>query len=385
MSSEPSGRHAHPCAQLYDEEYFSTRFAHGPYGRGSKHWMDFFGRIADFIVDTFHPRRVLDAGCAMGLLVEALRDRGVEAFGCDISAYALSQVREDLKPYFSEASVAERLRGDYDLVTCIEVLEHVTQQEATAAIAQFAAHASAVLFSSTPRDFTEPTHINVRPIEYWIQQFRREGFHLDLGTDASVVCPHALVFRKTPPGEAETLSFIVRSVDRAIDLQELRVSFGEVVSKHTAELKTALDHAKEVDERLRAALEELRHAKLQAEEQRQIARAAMESVAAERTALEQARREAESLGQRGAELERALAAEQGAHGELMREYNLIKVSRAWRWIERLRRVKLRGFALWRSLSHGVLAPVTRLRKARVNLRRYGEQMLLDAIPFVSRR
>ena len=65
----------------YDAWYF--RHCCGrPYER-SPEWLEFFGRIADRIVADIGPRTVMDVGCAMGFLVEALRDRGVEAFGID--------------------------------------------------------------------------------------------------------------------------------------------------------------------------------------------------------------------------------------------------------------------------------------------------------------
>src|ERR1700675_4264980 len=84
----------------YFSHYFDAQSKSGEraYER-SEHWMRFFGTIADHIVKDIGPRTVLDAGCAMGFLVEALRDRGVDAFGIDISEYAISQVRSDIKPY----------------------------------------------------------------------------------------------------------------------------------------------------------------------------------------------------------------------------------------------------------------------------------------------
>jgi len=68
---------------------------------------------------------VLDAGCAIGFLVEALRERGVDARGFDISEYAISQVPEHLQPYCTLGSITDEIDGRYDLITCIEVLEHL--------------------------------------------------------------------------------------------------------------------------------------------------------------------------------------------------------------------------------------------------------------------
>ena len=43
--------------------------------KDKSHWKPFFGQIAQNIVDKFNPKTVLDAGCTMGYLVEALRER----------------------------------------------------------------------------------------------------------------------------------------------------------------------------------------------------------------------------------------------------------------------------------------------------------------------
>src|SRR5438552_12783041 len=86
--------------QHYGERYFAHYQSQAglPYEHNEV-WMRFFGAVADRIVQDFAPRTVLDAGCAIGLLVEALRDRGVDAYGVDISDYAISQVREDVRLY----------------------------------------------------------------------------------------------------------------------------------------------------------------------------------------------------------------------------------------------------------------------------------------------
>jgi SAM-dependent methyltransferase len=61
--------------------------------------------------------RSLDFGCGIGMLVRLERDVGVEAWGYD--AYAT--------PKFAETYCARELpAGQFDLVTCIEVLEHTT-------------------------------------------------------------------------------------------------------------------------------------------------------------------------------------------------------------------------------------------------------------------
>lgn len=180
--------------QTFDACYYA-RSCGRPYKRDPE-WLKFFGGIADRIAADIRPRRVLDAGCAIGLLVETLRDRGAEASGVDISTFAIENVYEPVRPFCRQGSVTEPLSERYDLIISIEVLEHMAPAEGEAAIANFCAHTDDILFSSSPFDFTEATHANVRPPEYWASEFARHGFYRDVDFDASFITTWAVRFRK---------------------------------------------------------------------------------------------------------------------------------------------------------------------------------------------
>jgi SAM-dependent methyltransferase len=183
-------------AELYGSNYFASHCGPFPYDRSHPHWAQFFGRIADELVRLFRPRRVFDAGCAHGFLVEALWDRGVEAWGRDISEFAISQVRPDVRPYCSVGNLVDRIEGRFDLVVCIEVLEHMTEENGSRAIANMAAVADRIVFSSSPDDFAESTHVNVRPAIYWMRLFAVNGFAPAAATGLPSVTAYALVFEK---------------------------------------------------------------------------------------------------------------------------------------------------------------------------------------------
>jgi 2-polyprenyl-3-methyl-5-hydroxy-6-metoxy-1,4-benzoquinol methylase len=85
-----------PDASAFNEYYYRNCCGQ-PYERSAA-WLTFFGTIADRIVADISPRRVLDAGCAIGMLVEALRARGVDARGVDLSSFAIESVPDTLKP-----------------------------------------------------------------------------------------------------------------------------------------------------------------------------------------------------------------------------------------------------------------------------------------------
>jgi SAM-dependent methyltransferase len=162
------------------------------------HWSRFFGQVADAIVGQLAPKTVLDAGCAKGFLVAALRERGVDAHGFDLSEVAIADAPDTAKPYVRVGSLTEPIDGRYDLVTCIEVIEHLDPTDAPRAVANLCRASDRVLLSSTPGDRHEPTHVNVQPPERWSQLFASNGLFRDFRHDAGYLSPWAVLYRREP-------------------------------------------------------------------------------------------------------------------------------------------------------------------------------------------
>jgi hypothetical protein len=184
--------------RLYDESYYRT-YEGGSYDRGG-HWTRFFGYIADEVLARWTPATTLDAGCALGVFVEELRRRGVDAWGVDVSEYAIGAVPDEIRPYCFVGSLVEELPEGmprrYDLVSCIEVVEHLDRADGDRVIARLCALTDRVLFSSTPDGFREPTHFACRPPEEWSAVFARNGFVRAFDADASFVAPWAVVYER---------------------------------------------------------------------------------------------------------------------------------------------------------------------------------------------
>lgn len=78
-------------------------------------------------------RRVLDVGCGAGLLSEAMCERGAKVTGIDASPHTLGAARLHLHESghdirYVDATAEEWARqhdGGYDIVTCMELIEHV--------------------------------------------------------------------------------------------------------------------------------------------------------------------------------------------------------------------------------------------------------------------
>ena len=125
MPAEPSQAQANPVAvgpgnAVYDEFYYAHYCGDRAYSRDAG-WLHFFGSIAQEIVARISPRTVLDAGCAMGMVVEALRDRGVEAYGVDVSDYAIANARQDVRMLQEHGSFADDPRRDPDRRQALQI------------------------------------------------------------------------------------------------------------------------------------------------------------------------------------------------------------------------------------------------------------------------
>jgi len=193
---------------MFDEYYYSHDC--GNPCRRDETWLTFFDQIAKRIIEQFEPKTVLDAGCAWGFLVEAFRKHRVEAFGVDISEYAIQNIHPDIKPYCWMGSLTDPLFREYDLITCIEVLEHMPLREAETAIENLCSHTNVIVFSSTPFDYKEATHVNVHDPEYWAEQFARYGFYRDMEADMSFITAWAVSYVK----EKRTNFKLVREYER---------------------------------------------------------------------------------------------------------------------------------------------------------------------------
>jgi GT2 family glycosyltransferase/SAM-dependent methyltransferase len=248
--------------EVYDAEYYAHYCGDLPYSREVPEWGRFFGNVADQIIRGLRPRRVFDAGCAHGFLVEALWDRGVEAWGRDISSFAISQVRRDLTGFVAQGTLTDPIDGPFDLITCIEVLEHMEEAEAVLAIQNMAAATPRILFSSSPTDLKESTHINVKPIIWWLRQFAAVGLFPVADFDASFLTTHAfLVMRQELCGNenpliafAELLRQRMINRDRATTA-EARIANAAEGAHALQERATAAEARAEVAERLVSAAE----------------------------------------------------------------------------------------------------------------------------------
>ncbi len=106
-------------------------------------------------------KKVVDVGCGGGILAESMAQLGAQGKGIDLAEKSLkvaqlhgleSGVKVDYEAISAE-DLAAREPGHYDVVTCMEMLEHVPDPAATiAACAQMAKPGGWVFFSTLNRN-----------------------------------------------------------------------------------------------------------------------------------------------------------------------------------------------------------------------------------------
>lgn len=122
---------------------------------------------------------VLDYGCAKGFIVRAFRERGVEAWGLDVSTYALNCAPREARPYVMHTSTRWRGPGypvRFDWLFCKDVLEHIESCKLTATVKQLARDCQQAFIVvpladggtyNAPENELDVTHEIRRPLDWW--------------------------------------------------------------------------------------------------------------------------------------------------------------------------------------------------------------------------
>ena len=106
-------------------------------------------------------KRVLDVGCGGGILAEAMASKGADVMGIDLAdkslkVAALHQLESGVQVRYETISaedLAAREPGSFDVVTCMEMLEHVPDPASIVrAVAALAKPGGQVFFSTLNRN-----------------------------------------------------------------------------------------------------------------------------------------------------------------------------------------------------------------------------------------
>lgn len=165
---------------LFNEDYFENGVKKGISGYENYHYIPERSYSEAISIAQFCslPNTFLDFGCGKGYLVHALRQLGIDAYGEDISDYALSNCHPRVKGFVSRPTTRF-----FDFIFAKDVLEHVPNlQETLSALRERCDHGLFVVPLGDNgvyriREYeVDKTHLIKEDEDFWIDNFRKAGF-----------------------------------------------------------------------------------------------------------------------------------------------------------------------------------------------------------------
>jgi SAM-dependent methyltransferase len=211
-------------SKVYDKSYYDRYGHNGETYKTNNSVHMTLRKLGESLIRETKPKTHLDIGCAFGVLVTYMRERGVESYGIDFSEYAIKEAYIEARPFVKCISILDyETDKEFDLVTCIEVVEHLEKADEDAAIDKICSLSKQIFFSSED-NHNDVTHLNPNPLGHWVDQFRKRGYVAALAPSIGV--PHGRLFVK-----AETYKDLSRLLDESTrNLVKLRDKFCCVIT-----------------------------------------------------------------------------------------------------------------------------------------------------------
>ena len=160
--------------KIYDRKYFSTR-SRPPMWK----------RRAEFIVEKFHPKTVLDVGCAYGELTKALVDMGIEAYGIDGSEYAISNSDKSIRDKLFKVNLnSDKFPFEdkkFDVIGSFYSVEHIHNIDFFSSELRRTLKDTGIAWFLTPNEAEEgrnETDVFTNKFEDWKKIFEKNNFNV---------------------------------------------------------------------------------------------------------------------------------------------------------------------------------------------------------------
>jgi glycosyltransferase involved in cell wall biosynthesis len=171
----------------YDADYFERGLKSN--WKGGYSWPSFQGLFTEAaaLLEELFPdaRSYVDAGCAKGFLVQALRERGRDARGFDHSEWAITHAQPSAKPFIELAPLEAVAYDDstVDVLIAMSLFESLTEDQIRYFLPRARQWVRHTLFATIPiqragsdRDLS---HIMMRDRQWWYDRFVEAGWRQD--------------------------------------------------------------------------------------------------------------------------------------------------------------------------------------------------------------
>ena len=151
-----------------------------------------FQRKAMDIIAQYDPIKILDVGCAKGFLVKALLMLGMDAYGIDISRYAIENCEPEVRGRVSQCwlkkdTIIPYEDDEFDVIISESVMEHIPESDISWVMREMARVSSRWVILELPVGLTweneprgDPSHMTYRPPCWWIARGYDAGLLCDL-------------------------------------------------------------------------------------------------------------------------------------------------------------------------------------------------------------
>jgi len=139
-------------------------------------------RLARVLTDMYHPTSVSDMGCATGLYLVPFYAKGIDVYGYDNGTEAKGQslLKDGLIQWVDVTCESFVPATKTDIAICLEVLEHIPEKDADAAIRALVSMSDVIVFSAAIPGQGGDGHINCQFKPYWVIKFAHHGYTVDM-------------------------------------------------------------------------------------------------------------------------------------------------------------------------------------------------------------
>jgi len=176
----------------YDEEYYERGIETGKSGYQNYRWLpELTIPMAMTFIDYLgltREHKILDFACAKGFVVRALRLLYRQAWGCDISEYAINSADNSTRKYLEQCNnLVVPFDMYFDIILAKDVFEHIDENDLDHILSELY-KCSSRLFAIIPlgkdNKFVIPaysmdiTHKLAKTPEWWKEKFKAIGWNL---------------------------------------------------------------------------------------------------------------------------------------------------------------------------------------------------------------
>jgi hypothetical protein len=136
------------------------------------------GAVIPVVKEYVNPNSVIDIGCGIGAWLSVWEKNGVKEIKGVDGAYVDKSKLLIHQNSFEECNLENGYKDTrkYDLVSCLEVAEHLPAQSAELFVESLCALGDVILFSAAIPAQEGTMHINEQYPEYWENIFRKKGY-----------------------------------------------------------------------------------------------------------------------------------------------------------------------------------------------------------------